>query len=270
MGYNIKYTRGWCDVCGENVKLEKQVKDTNHILHLLLSVFTGGLWVPIWILAVFNFDTDPINGATCSQCGSSRVTRTKHLCKDGRMRLDPMPWWQRTLWMVFLFFIYYFLAVALVASFLDRSKPVAVVTLIVLLIAPFAAWWYWKRHRKPRVPSKPKGIYSPVTKSKANKIIEIDIVGESFKNKDGTSRQYIIENHAKVGAPAYLHFYTFKGSPACAVSIDGGQIGHLPKEKVTPIKELVKVASATGAIITHFGKSPGGLYGVKIEIRFKY
>ena len=22
----------------------------NHILHLLLSVFTGGLWIPVWIL----------------------------------------------------------------------------------------------------------------------------------------------------------------------------------------------------------------------------
>lgn len=27
---------------------------TNHILHLILSIITGGLWVPVWILVAVN------------------------------------------------------------------------------------------------------------------------------------------------------------------------------------------------------------------------
>lgn len=28
--------------------------ETNHILHLLLSIVTAGLWLPVWILASLN------------------------------------------------------------------------------------------------------------------------------------------------------------------------------------------------------------------------
>jgi len=31
-------------------RLESQLKNNNHILHLLLSVVTAGLWIPVWIL----------------------------------------------------------------------------------------------------------------------------------------------------------------------------------------------------------------------------
>jgi len=30
--------------------LESQKKKTNHILHLILSIITGGLWIVIWLL----------------------------------------------------------------------------------------------------------------------------------------------------------------------------------------------------------------------------
>lgn len=43
-----------------NEDLERQVlmqqltKKTNHVLHLLLSVCTFGLWIPVWILIAIN------------------------------------------------------------------------------------------------------------------------------------------------------------------------------------------------------------------------
>jgi len=39
-------------------ELEKaQPKPINHILHLILTILTGGLWVIIWILLAMNFNT---------------------------------------------------------------------------------------------------------------------------------------------------------------------------------------------------------------------
>lgn len=32
------------------VAVTRQHKPTNHILHLLLSIFTAGLWLPVWIV----------------------------------------------------------------------------------------------------------------------------------------------------------------------------------------------------------------------------
>ena len=37
-------------------ELEK-VQPINHILHLILTLLTGGLWVIIWILLAMNFNT---------------------------------------------------------------------------------------------------------------------------------------------------------------------------------------------------------------------
>ena len=31
-------------------RLQADIKNNNHILHLLLSVITAGLWVPVWML----------------------------------------------------------------------------------------------------------------------------------------------------------------------------------------------------------------------------
>ena len=38
----------------------------NHLLHFFLSIFTFGLWIPIWILVVVG----KIGGYRCTQCGS--------------------------------------------------------------------------------------------------------------------------------------------------------------------------------------------------------
>jgi len=39
-------------------------KGTNHVLHLLLTVLTAGLWLIVWILVSIK-----IGGWRCSQCG---------------------------------------------------------------------------------------------------------------------------------------------------------------------------------------------------------
>jgi hypothetical protein len=35
-------------------RLQAEIKNNNHILHLLLSLITAGLWVPVWILCCVN------------------------------------------------------------------------------------------------------------------------------------------------------------------------------------------------------------------------
>ena len=54
--------KGKCSQCG-TVKIE--VQKTNNILHLLLSVFTSGLWLPIWLFSSF------FQMAKCSICGGN-------------------------------------------------------------------------------------------------------------------------------------------------------------------------------------------------------
>ena len=35
-------------------EIKKQDHKTNHILHLILTILTGGIWLIVWILVVFN------------------------------------------------------------------------------------------------------------------------------------------------------------------------------------------------------------------------
>ena len=64
----LEYTGGYCKQCAAPRKLER--KGTNHILHLLLSIFTVGIWVIVWIAS-----TIKMGGWSCSQCGSSKVSK---------------------------------------------------------------------------------------------------------------------------------------------------------------------------------------------------
>lgn len=58
---------GHCEFCEKRVKLER-AGSTNHVLHLILSLLTVGLWVPVWLLAIIR----PKPWA-CSVCGSQAV-----------------------------------------------------------------------------------------------------------------------------------------------------------------------------------------------------
>lgn len=54
-----------CRRCGRLTKhLEKK---PSHVLHLLLTVLTVGLWIPVW--AVLSASR---GGAQCSECGKRR------------------------------------------------------------------------------------------------------------------------------------------------------------------------------------------------------
>lgn len=54
----MKIARGKCKHCGQ-VKVE--IQTPNHILHLLMAVATGGLWLIVWLLQG--------SAVRCSQCG---------------------------------------------------------------------------------------------------------------------------------------------------------------------------------------------------------
>jgi len=54
---------GYCSKCGKDVLVRRA--GTNHILHLILTIITGGLWAIIWILSAIKF-----GGWRCTQCGS--------------------------------------------------------------------------------------------------------------------------------------------------------------------------------------------------------
>lgn len=53
---------GFCRSCGRNVLIRRA--STNHILHLLLSILTAGIWIVVWLLASVR-----IGGWRCTSCG---------------------------------------------------------------------------------------------------------------------------------------------------------------------------------------------------------
>ncbi len=59
---SMQQTSKLCTYCGEYRLFQR--KGTNHILHLLLSLVTVGLWIPIWALCMIK-----IGGWHCSKCG---------------------------------------------------------------------------------------------------------------------------------------------------------------------------------------------------------
>ncbi len=59
---------GFCGMCNKQVLVRR--KGTNHILHLILSILTAGLWIIVWILASIK-----MSGWRCSQCGSGKISQ---------------------------------------------------------------------------------------------------------------------------------------------------------------------------------------------------
>ena len=58
----IKQSTGFCFHCNEQILTTKQCP--NHILHLFLTIITGGLWLIIWLIISM---TSP--NWRCSKCG---------------------------------------------------------------------------------------------------------------------------------------------------------------------------------------------------------
>ena len=63
----VQEKSGFCSVCDKQVMVRRE--GTNHVLHLILSVLTAGLWIIIWILAAIK-----IGGWRCTQCGSTNIS----------------------------------------------------------------------------------------------------------------------------------------------------------------------------------------------------
>ena len=64
----LEYTGGYCKQCARPSKLER--KGTSHILHLLLTICTAGLWLIVWFGSSVKF-----GGWRCHQCGSTNVSK---------------------------------------------------------------------------------------------------------------------------------------------------------------------------------------------------
>ena len=60
----MKQASAYCDVCDERVYAVGQ--KPNHVLHLILTLVTAGLWGIVWILLA----AGTIGNYRCTQCGS--------------------------------------------------------------------------------------------------------------------------------------------------------------------------------------------------------
>ena len=61
-------TGGYCKTCQANRNIYR--RSPNHLLHLILSILTAGLWIIIWIGVTIQF-----GGWRCKECGSKKVSR---------------------------------------------------------------------------------------------------------------------------------------------------------------------------------------------------
>lgn len=57
---------GFCKQCKENRVIFR--KGTNHVLHLILTILTSGIWLLVWIVMSIKF-----GGWRCTICGSSEI-----------------------------------------------------------------------------------------------------------------------------------------------------------------------------------------------------
>jgi DNA-directed RNA polymerase subunit RPC12/RpoP len=60
---SVHEPRGFCKTCGEKVLIRRQ--GANHILHLLLTVLTLGVWGWVWLFVALG----KVGGWRCTRCG---------------------------------------------------------------------------------------------------------------------------------------------------------------------------------------------------------
>lgn len=105
---------------------------------------------------------------------------------------------------------------------------------------------------------------SPLGKEKT---FEVGVVGESFQNDNGTSRQELIKKYANKDKVVNLEFYLYKGEVACKVLIGPHQIGHLPKDLAKDLNDHIQNKGFANVKISYVGKDKdSGLYGVRLKI----
>jgi hypothetical protein len=57
----------FCQTCGKSTLHLYNADHCSHILHLFLSVFTAGLWLPVWLCLAFSAGRGE---PTCTVCGN--------------------------------------------------------------------------------------------------------------------------------------------------------------------------------------------------------
>ena len=60
-----KFSQGFCPECDKKVLTLKT--PVNHILHFILSLFSFGLWIPVWLVVSIANDLTPWR---CNSCGT--------------------------------------------------------------------------------------------------------------------------------------------------------------------------------------------------------
>ena len=103
--------------------------------------------------------------------------------------------------------------------------------------------------------------------SKLLKSFDTAVVGVTFNNDDGSSRQQIL-SETDVDDPVTLEFYEYDGNPACAVYVFGKQIGHVRKEFAAELAEQYNGCYFVGKVKKILGGPEYGLpnYGCVIDI----
>lgn len=76
---------GYCPECDAVVTAEP--RPVSHLLHLFLTLVTGGLWLIVWIAVTLS------PAANCHECGTE-VASTKMAYAAGR-------WWQLARWTIY-------------------------------------------------------------------------------------------------------------------------------------------------------------------------
>lgn len=66
---STEHARGQCDTCEEDRRVSRE--KPNHILHLLLTIFTVGAWVIVWIALAMN--PKPWRCDTCGATGIRNI-----------------------------------------------------------------------------------------------------------------------------------------------------------------------------------------------------
>ena len=71
MASKIQESLEFCPTCNRKTVHLRQTKQMSWVIHLVLTIFTGFLWlIVLAFIAVWHALTKPIGGKkTCSQCG---------------------------------------------------------------------------------------------------------------------------------------------------------------------------------------------------------
>ena len=80
MAHKVEQQMMFCSNEGKPTLHYRNNKEMSWVMHLVLSIFTAGLWLVFWMFtAFFHVLTKPIAGKwTCSQCGGLDIPRTPH------------------------------------------------------------------------------------------------------------------------------------------------------------------------------------------------